>query len=140
MPPALNFHPIGDLANMNTNRDFWFRSGFDDNEITASMGGHTLGGATTGDFTSNPLVFDNSYYINLLAFEEPDCCVRTIVDGNLTQLPTDRALLQDPATRQLVELYASNQDAWFADYVKAIRKMTLFGQDVSVRWCDYTLE
>lgn len=129
----------GDLANMNTNRDFWFRAGFDDHEIVASMGAHTLGGAYTGDFTSTPNTFNNAYYKNLLSFERPDCCARTLVDG-FTQLPTDRALLTDPATRKLVELYAANQTAWFADYVPTVRKMGLFGQDVSVQWCDYTLD
>ena len=126
----------GDLANMNTNRDFWFRAGFDDHEIVASMGAHTLGGANTGDFTSTPNTFNTQYYQNLLKYEEPDCCTRTLV-GGFTQLPTDRAMLQEPSTRKLVELYASNQTAFFADYVKAIRKMTLFGQDTSVKWCKY---
>jgi len=126
----------GNLANMNTNRDFWFRAGFDDHEIVASMGAHTLGGSFTGDFTSTPDEFNNQYYKNLLKFEEPDCCARTL-EGGFTQLPTDRALLTDPNTRKLVEMYASNQTAWFADYVKAIRKMSLFGRDTSVKWCDY---
>lgn len=126
----------GDLANMNTNRDFWFRAGFDDHEIVVSMGAHTLGGANTGDFTSTPNTFNTQYYQNLLKYEEPDCCTRTLV-GGFTQLPTDRAMLQEPSTRKLVELYASNQTAFFADYVKAIRKMTLFGQDTSVKWCKY---
>eukprot|EP00931_Biecheleriopsis_adriatica_P016364 TRINITY_DN12079_c0_g1_i1.p1 TRINITY_DN12079_c0_g1~~TRINITY_DN12079_c0_g1_i1.p1 ORF type:complete len:434 (-),score=106.60 TRINITY_DN12079_c0_g1_i1:286-1587(-) len=126
----------GDLANMNTNRDFWFRAGFDDHEIVASMGAHTLGGAFTGDFTSTPDEFNNQYYKNLLKYEEPACCVRTVVNG-FTQLPTDRALLTEASTRKLVELYAANQTAWFKDYVKAIHKMSLFGQDTSVKWCDY---
>jgi len=126
----------GNLATMNTNRDFWFRAGFDDHEIVASMGAHTLGGSFTGDFTSTPDEFNNQYYKNLLKFEEPDCCARTL-EGGFTQLPTDRALLTDPNTRKLVEMYASNQTAWFADYVKAIRKMSLFGRDTSVKWCDY---
>ena len=33
----------GDKANINTNRDFWFRAGLDETEFTAAMGAHTLG-------------------------------------------------------------------------------------------------
>lgn len=126
----------GPLANLNTNRDFWFRAGFDDFEIVASMGGHTLGGSFTGDFTSTPTEFKNEYYSNLLLYEKTTCCAPTL-NGGLVQLSTDRALLTDPKTRAQVELYARNQSKFFEDYVKTVRKMSLFGQDVSVAWCDY---
>ena len=95
------------------------------------MGGHTLGGFPK-PFTSTPDIFNNEYYILLLQYEKKDCCATTH-GGGLTQLPTDRALLQDSTTKALVQLYAKNQTKFFEDYVHAVRKFSLFGQDVSVR-------
>ena len=150
----------GELANINTNRDFWFRAGFDEVEFTASMGAHTLGintcftlqisltltllppltgGSARGDFTSTPNSFNNEYFINLLVYGaiiDNNCCQQTN-GGGFIQLSTDRALLQDANTKALVEMYANNQSKWFEDYVFSIRKMSLFGKDVSVGWCDY---
>ena len=102
------------------------------------MGGHTLGGTANGDFTSTPTVFNNEYYKNLLKYGEiySKCCEKT-TGGGYVQLSTDRALLQDNFTRSLVEIYAKNESKWYEDYIIAIRKMSLLGQDISVGWCDY---
>ena len=138
-PPYTHTHAQATIA---TNRDYWYRAGFDDRELVAAMGGHTLGGTQTParDFTSTPDIFNNEYYSSLLAHEStagnPPCCVAT-AGGGLAQLPTDRALLSDPATRSLVQLYAANQSLFFHDYARAVRKMSLFGRDSSVQWCLY---
>lgn len=131
----------GPKAKVSTLRDFWYRMGFDDVEIVASMGGHTLGGTMAdGDFTTTPDVFNNAYYVGLLTAEAQTaslpCCEATHAFG-LVQLSTDRAMLSDPGMRALVELYAANQSAFFADYTQSVRKMSLFGQDTSVQWCAY---
>ncbi|KAK1380099.1 L-ascorbate peroxidase [Heracleum sosnowskyi] len=51
----------------------------------------------SGPSTSNPLIFDNSYFKELL----------TGGKEGLLQLPTDKALLQDPVFRPLVEKYVA---------------------------------
>jgi hypothetical protein len=41
--------------------------------------------------------------------KENVCCIRELLSGEkegLIQLPSDKALLEDPVTRELVELYA----------------------------------
>ncbi|GKD88303.1 L-ascorbate peroxidase, cytosolic, partial [Tanacetum coccineum] len=50
-----------------------------------------------GPWTPNPLIFDNSYFTELLAGEKE----------GLLKLPTDKALLEDPVFRPLVEKYAA---------------------------------
>lgn len=131
----------GDEATIASVRDYWYRAGFADLEAVASMGGHTLGSSDSHNlsFTANPDRFDNEYYQNILKYEtdNPPCCQSTKF-GGFIQLSTDRALLTSPTTRGLVQLYASNQTAFFEDYTRAIQKMSLFGQDTSVQWCQYS--
>ncbi|RWV90676.1 hypothetical protein GW17_00047102 [Ensete ventricosum] len=50
-----------------------------------------------GAWTSNPLIFDNSYFKELLSSEKDD----------LIQLPSDKSLLTDPVFRPFVEKYAA---------------------------------
>ncbi|KAL7607714.1 L-ascorbate peroxidase 3 [Lactuca sativa] len=76
--------------------------GLSDKDIVALSGGHTLGKAHAdrsgfdGPWTRDPLKFDNSYFVELLKGESE----------GLLKLPTDIALLDDPAFRPYVELYA----------------------------------
>ena len=88
-------------------REVFFRMGFNDREIVALSGGHTLGRAHLarsgydGKWTDNPLKFDNSYFKNLMEREwEP-----REWEGNLQywdretktlmMLPTDLVLKTD---------------------------------------------
>lgn len=48
-------------------------------------------------------------------------------DPELLQLATDNALLTDPAFRPLVEKYAADQDAFFADYAAAHKRLSELG-------------
>ncbi|CAH1432372.1 unnamed protein product [Lactuca virosa] len=97
--------------------------GLEDIDIVTLSGGHTLGGAHKersgfeGPWTSNPLIFDNSYFIELLAGEKK----------GLLKLPTDKALLEDPIFRPLVEKYAVDEDAFFADYAVSHMKLSELG-------------
>ncbi|MBA0680736.1 hypothetical protein Goari_012421, partial [Gossypium aridum] len=47
-------------------------------------------------------------------------------DG-LLQLPTDKVLLSDPVFRPLVDKYAADEDAFFADYTVAHLKLSELG-------------
>lgn len=104
-------------------RDVFYRMGFNDQEIVALSGAHTLGRAHKdrsgfeGAWTAEPLRFDNSYFVNLLSADKE----------GLLKLPTDRALVDDAAMRPWVEKYAADSAAFFADYARAHHKLSELG-------------
>ncbi|KAF3670924.1 L-ascorbate peroxidase, cytosolic [Capsicum annuum] len=104
-------------------REVFGHMGLSDKDIVALSGGHTLGrchkerSGFEGAWTNNPLVFDNSYFKELLSGEKE----------GLLQLPSDKALLDDPVFRPLVEKYAADEDAFFADYAEAHLKLSELG-------------
>ncbi|KAL9267458.1 L-ascorbate peroxidase 3-like protein [Drosera capensis] len=104
-------------------RDIFYRMGLSDKDIVALSGGHTLGRAHPersgfdGAWTNEPLKFDNSYFVELLKGESE----------GLLQLPTDKALLEDPAFRPFVELYAKDEEAFFKDYAASHKKLSELG-------------
>ncbi|MCO5588475.1 hypothetical protein L7F22_042432 [Adiantum nelumboides] len=81
----------------------------------ALFGAHTLGrchkdrSGFEGAWTENPLRFDNSYFKELVASERE----------GLLQLPSNKALVEDPKFCPFVELYAQDEDAFFCDYVES---------------------
>lgn len=107
-------------------RDIFHRMGFSDAEIVTLSGAHSLGRAHEersgfdGPWTHNPLVFDNSYYKEVLK-DSPD--------AGILRLESDHALADEPALKEQVELYARDQDAFFADYMKAHVKLSELGMD-----------
>ncbi|XP_021289229.1 L-ascorbate peroxidase 2, cytosolic [Herrania umbratica] len=104
-------------------RDVFGHMGLSDKDIVALSGGHTLGrchkerSGFEGPWTNNPLIFDNSYFKELLSGEKE----------GLILLPTDKALLEDPVFRPLVEKYAADEDAFFADYADSHLKLSELG-------------
>jgi len=105
-------------------RDVFYRMGFNDAEIVALSGAHTLGRAHKdrsgfdGPWTPVPITFDNSYFVEITK-ENPDPA--------LLRLESDMALMDDADNRALVEKYAADQDAFFADYSKAHVKLSELG-------------
>lgn len=105
-------------------RDIFYRMGFSDAEIVTLSGAHTLGRAHMersgfeGPWTTNPLVFDNSYYTEL---------VKEAAATGILRLPSDHALCDEPALKAQVEKYAADQNAFFEDYVKAHQKLSELG-------------
>jgi len=120
-------------------RHIFYRMGFNDQEIVALSGAHTLGrchisrSGFDGPWTTQPLVFNNAYYVTLLK--------RTWVprkwDGplqyedeeteSLMMLPTDMALVWDPKFKVWVEKYAKDQDLWFKDFANVFARLLCLG-------------
>ncbi|XP_039003145.1 L-ascorbate peroxidase 2, cytosolic-like [Hibiscus syriacus] len=71
--------------------------------FVALFGGHTLGrchkerSGFEGPWSSNPLIFYNSYFKELVSGEQE----------GLIQLPSDKAFMEDPVFRPLVHKYAA---------------------------------
>ena len=115
-------------------RDIFHPKGFDDRDIVALSGAHTVGkchpdrSGFDGPWTEMPLKFDNAYFSEMLSKEyvsettsggcPQNRCPRT----GTVMLISDLALLEPPF-RRYVELYARDQDAFFADFVKAWVKL-----------------
>lgn len=104
-------------------RDIFYRMGLSDKDIVALSGAHTLGRAHPersgfdGPWTTDPLKFDNSYFVELLKGESE----------GLLKLPTDAALLEDPEFRPYVELYAKDEEVFFKDYAISHKKLAELG-------------
>ncbi|KAG8471469.1 hypothetical protein CXB51_036926 [Gossypium anomalum] len=136
--PEIPFHPgrpdkeevppEGRLPSANKGADhlrevFINQMGFTDKDIVALSGGHTLGrchkdrSGFDGAWTTNPLIFDNSYYKELLSETGAD----------IMQLPSDKVLVSDPVFRPFVEKYAADEDEFFADYANAHLRLSELG-------------
>ncbi|KAI9019108.1 heme peroxidase [Hyaloraphidium curvatum] len=119
-------------------RDVFYRMGFDDKEIVALSGAHTLGRCHTdrsgydGPWTFTPTKFSNQYFIQLKEnvwtkknwsgpeqYEDPS--------GSLMMLPTDLALIQDAKFKPWVDKYATDKQAFFADFAAAFGKLMELG-------------
>jgi L-ascorbate peroxidase len=130
-PPPEGRLPNATLGSDHLRQVFSTQMGLSDQDIVALSGGHTLGrchkerSGFEGAWTANPLIFDNSYFTELLTGEKE----------GLLQLPTDKVLLTDPAFRPLVDKYAADEDAFFADYAEAHLKLSELGFGEAVEGC-----
>ncbi len=129
-------------------REIFNRMGFNDQEIVALSGGHTVGrchevrSGYDGAWTENPLQFDNSYFKNLVDIEwkpkQWDGKFQyTDPTDTLVMLPTDIALIEDPEFRVHVERYAADQELFFKDFAAAYGKLMCQGCPEE---CDPNLE
>jgi len=125
-------------------RDVFYRMGFDDREIVALSGAHAIGRCHTdrsgfwGPWTYGEAAFSNDYYKFLL---EKKWTVKVTHEGKpwkgpkqyeadggkLMMLPTDMVLIEDPAFKKWVTVYAGSEEIFFADFAKAFRKLTELG-------------
>ncbi|KAI3749953.1 hypothetical protein L2E82_20574 [Cichorium intybus] len=122
-PPAEGRLPFPNHGTDQLRAIFINTMGLNDQDLVALSGGHTLGSChrersgIDGSWTHNPLIFDNSYFKELLAGEKE----------GLIQLHTDKVLLEDPVLRPLVEKFAADQDAFFAAYAESFMKLSELG-------------
>jgi len=122
-------------------RDVFYRMGFNDQEIVALSGAHTLGrchrtrSGFDGPWTTKPLVFDNEYFRNILELEWkeveiPETGRKQFVDvatGKLMMLPTDMALKTDESFLPHTQAYAKDQNLFFKDFSAAFSKLLHLG-------------
>lgn len=134
-------------------RDVFYRMGFNDREIVALSGAHTLGrchsdrSGFNGPWTEDPLTFDNQYYVDLLNknWTEMKCpdtnnpqFKSDVADKSICpnlknnesycmMLISDLALLEQNNTKAVVEEYAKSQDVFFKDFAKAWQRLVELG-------------
>eukprot|EP01123_Difflugia_compressa_P013103 TRINITY_DN5886_c0_g1_i1.p1 TRINITY_DN5886_c0_g1~~TRINITY_DN5886_c0_g1_i1.p1 ORF type:complete len:315 (-),score=68.14 TRINITY_DN5886_c0_g1_i1:124-1068(-) len=114
-------------------RDIFYRMGFNDQEIVALIGGHTLGmchaewSGFFGPWTTDPNSFDNDFFKELLTLTwsvTPN--TKQYQDQNndgLMMLHTDLALIYDPIFLAQVKLYAQDADLFAKDFSSAFQKL-----------------
>jgi len=119
-------------------RDIFYRMGFNDQEIVALSGAHTLGrchkdrSGFEGPWTNAPTTFSNLYFQELknnkwrkkrwsgpVQYEDKS--------GQLMMLPTDMALLWDKKFKPYVDLYAKDEEVFFKDFAAAFSKLLHLG-------------
>ncbi|CAK9166669.1 unnamed protein product, partial [Ilex paraguariensis] len=122
----------------NYQRDVFGQMGLGDKDIVALSGGHILvGSANCAAAFSLKLQWnisidmvrkytENNQFTDLIMIYFD----RELLSGDkegLIQLPSDKALLEDPVFRPLVEKYAADEDAFFADYAKTHLQLSEIG-------------
>ncbi|MFQ6651240.1 hypothetical protein Gotur_022508 [Gossypium turneri] len=134
--PEIPFHPGRPVRADRLREIFINQMGLTDKDIVALSGAHTLGrchkdrSGFDGAWTTNPLIFDNSYFKELLSGTGAD----------IIQLPSDKVLVSDPVFRPFVEKYAAvrklffslsnsmfDQGEFFADYANAHLRLSELG-------------
>lgn len=131
-------------------RAVFSRMGFtEDREMVALCGAHNLGrchvanSGFEGKWVNNPTRFSNQYFKllisepwteKILPSAEPGepgvkqfAAVDPVTEEELMMLPTDMALVWDPAFKKWVELYAQDKDVFFQDFSKAFCKLMELG-------------
>eukprot|EP01125_Pyxidicula_operculata_P021945 TRINITY_DN8780_c0_g1_i1.p1 TRINITY_DN8780_c0_g1~~TRINITY_DN8780_c0_g1_i1.p1 ORF type:complete len:292 (-),score=54.47 TRINITY_DN8780_c0_g1_i1:39-860(-) len=120
-------------------RDVFYRMGFNDQEIVALCGAHTLGACHTdrsgydGPWTRNPNKFDNAFFKNLMFMDwkvkkwNGPLQYEDVDTGELMMLPTDMVLKDDPKFRVWSELYAKDEQRFFEDFSSAFAKLLILG-------------
>eukprot|EP00475_Leptophrys_vorax_P043328 TRINITY_DN8309_c0_g1_i1.p1 TRINITY_DN8309_c0_g1~~TRINITY_DN8309_c0_g1_i1.p1 ORF type:complete len:313 (+),score=96.15 TRINITY_DN8309_c0_g1_i1:74-1012(+) len=126
-------------------RDIFYRMGFNDQEIVALVGAHAIGrchrenSGYEGPWTRAPTTFSNAYFTELLEtkwsvkpwdgpkqYEDPS--------KELMMLPGDMALVEDPAFKKYVELYAKDEKKFFEDFAAAFQKLEELGVKYPQGW------
>eukprot|EP01006_Ploeotia_vitrea_P022141 TRINITY_DN54553_c0_g1_i1.p1 TRINITY_DN54553_c0_g1~~TRINITY_DN54553_c0_g1_i1.p1 ORF type:complete len:399 (-),score=28.65 TRINITY_DN54553_c0_g1_i1:18-1214(-) len=116
-------------------RDVFYRMGFNDQEIVALSGAHTLGrchisrSGFDGPWTHTSLEFNNEYFKNLMDLEwverkwDGPLQYEDTATHSLMMLPTDMALKTDPEFKVHARRYADDQNVFFAEFKAAYERL-----------------
>eukprot|EP00908_Phaeocystis_cordata_P008340 Transcript_18996.p3 GENE.Transcript_18996~~Transcript_18996.p3 ORF type:complete len:257 (+),score=122.60 Transcript_18996:31-771(+) len=118
-------------------REIFYPKGFDDKDIVALSGAHTVGRCSVdrsgfdGQWTEDSLKFDNTYFKEMLSKQyvlgqaagNPEKPQYEHKASGTIMLISDLALLEDDAYKTHVERYAADQDAYFTDFTAAWVKL-----------------
>lgn len=112
--------------------------GFNDRDIVALSGAHTLGRAGGGGvFTKDSNGFSNDYFVNLMWFEERRLEGESEAVGPPDrpnfQLPSDLGLLDDASTLAIVKEFAEDQGKFFSQFAASYNKMVNVGTPMASR-------
>lgn len=118
-------------------RDVFGRMGFNDQEMVALAGAHSLGrchgdrSGYVGPWTRAPTTFSNEFFRELLEnkwTEKKWNGPKQYTDptGDLMMTPADLAFVQDAKFKVFVELYAKDQARFFKDFAAAWKKLIEF--------------
>jgi hypothetical protein len=109
--------------------------GFNDAEIVALSGAHTLGrchmtrSGFDGPWSTTPLTFNNDYFVQLMNKEwqprewDGPFQYEDVETKSLMMLPTDMALRTDPEFAKTARVYADDESAFFRDFTAAYSKL-----------------
>jgi len=125
-------------------RDIFYRMGFDDKDIVALVGAHSLGRCHTdrsgydGPWTIAPTRFTNLFFKDLLKrkWTKKDWSGPEQFEDESKKLmmtPADLSLIQDPKFKVWVEKYADDKDLFFKDFSTAFSKLLELGVKFSER-------
>lgn len=127
-------------------RQVFQRMGMNDQETVALIGAHCVGRCHTynsgfhGPWTTTPIRFSNSYFLQLRDKE----WIQKEWDGPLQykdksdkeeftmMLPTDISLLKDSSYCHYVHLYAERNDLWMRDFANAFAKLLSLNHPLGV--------
>lgn len=124
-------------------RHVFYRMGFNDQEIVALSGAHSLGrchadrSGFEGAWVNNPTRFSNQYYRLMASLQWrrktlPSGATQFVhydedTQTELMMLPTDLALLSDPAFAPWVRKYAEDKELFFRDFSRVFAKLLELG-------------
>ncbi|KAJ3018002.1 UNVERIFIED_CONTAM: L-ascorbate peroxidase 3 [Siphonaria sp. JEL0065] len=119
-------------------RDVFYRMGFNDRDIVALSGAHTLGrchpdrSGYSGPWTNTPTRFSNQFFkllINEKWTKKDWTGPEQYEDSSkeLMMLPTDLALIKDAKFKPIVEEYANDKELFFKDFSAAFGKLLELG-------------
>ncbi|GAA5876465.1 hypothetical protein JCM3774_003784 [Rhodotorula dairenensis] len=120
-------------------RHVFYRMGFNDQEIVALAGAHSLGRCHSdrsgfeGPWSVTPTKFSTQYF-KLTKFkwekktwEGPVQYKNTDLGEELMMLPTDMALIEDEKFLPWVKKYAEDRDAFYSDFAAVFSKLIELG-------------
>ncbi|CAF3607496.1 unnamed protein product [Rotaria sp. Silwood1] len=119
----------------------FYRMGFNDREIVALIGAHSLGRCHTdrsgfeGQWTLTPTTFSNEFFRGLLedTWEKRNWQGPTqfedVQTKSLLRLPSDILLIEDPQFKVYVVEYANNGSQFAVDFANAFGKLLELGVD-----------